>query len=168
MPAAGPPPCLLRSLVVLCGLLVCGSARAQQPPRISVAVLAAETADGSLDLARRLTEALRTTAPLTGQFELYDTALTRKATSSGDQRSIPRLSTRYMCLSRVTRTNPGWAQVTILFVDSPVKDPVVRLGSPVLLRSDSAFLPLARLAWERLTKLEAKRLDSLRGRSGSR
>lgn len=167
MLAAGRPPGLLRpAIAVFCGLLACGTVHAQQSQPISVAVLATETADGSADLARQLTDALRATAGLTGHFELYDTALTRKATASGDPRSVPRLATRYMCVSRVTRSNPGWAQVTILFVDSPVKDPVVRLGSPVLLRSDSAFLPLARLAWERLAKLEAKRLDSLRGRSG--
>ena len=138
---------------------------AQQRSRVPVAVPTAESSDSSADLAARLTEALRTTVEETTVFELYDTAQTRKSIAGTTSQNVAaRLPTRYVCVARVRRTNPGWAQVTISFVDAPFKDPVVRLGSPVLLRSDSAFLPVARLAWERLSKLEIKRLDSLRGR----
>ena len=140
---------------------------AQQRARVPVAVPAAESGDSSPQLAARLTDALRTTIEASDIFELYDTVETRKSTIGTTSQNIAaRLPTRYVCVARVRRTNPGWAQVTIAIVDAPFKDPVVRLGSPVLLRSDSAFLPVARLAWERLAKVESKRLDSLRGRQG--
>lgn len=151
------------SACVLLSLTVAGAAAWQQP-RVTVAVLSAEAPDSSLKAAAAgLTAALRATVSHNGRFELYDTALTRKATiGAGGQ--APRLPTRYVCLSRVSHNIPGWAQATISFVDGPFKDPVVRLGSPVLLGTDSAFFSLARLAWERLGKLETKRLDSLRTR----
>ena len=140
---------------------------AQQRSRVPVAVPAAETSDSSAELAARLTDALRNTVEETTIFELYDTVQTAKSiVGTTSQNVAARLPTRYVCVARVRRTNPGWAQVTISIVDAPFKDPVVRLGSPVLLRSDSAFLPVARLAWERLAKIETKRLDSLRGRPG--
>lgn len=153
--------------LVLLSLSAATSAAAWQTrPRIAVAVPTAESSDNTFrTAAARLTEALRATVGLSGSFELYDTVLTSKSTSgAGDQRQVSRLPTRYVCLSRVGPAIPGWAQATISFVDGPLKDPVVRLSSPVLLRSDSSFVAFARLAWERLAKAERKRLDSLRTR----
>jgi hypothetical protein len=152
---------------VLLSLAAATSAAAwQQRVRITVAVLPAEASDSSLKrAAARLTGALHATVGLSGDFALYDTALTRKATLVlGGQRQVPRLPTQYVCLARVTPSLAGWAQATISFVDAPLKDPIVRLSSPVLLRSDDAFLSFARLAWERLAKAERQRLDSLRTR----
>lgn len=138
---------------------VTSAAAWQQRARIAVAVISAEYSDSSLKAAAgRLTAALRATSGLTEHFELYDTSLTRKSTlGTSGQRLAPRLPTRYVCLSRVSPAIPGWAQATISFVDASVKDPVVRLSSPVLLRSDSAFHSFARLAWERLAKVERQR-----------
>ena len=138
----------------------------QQPSRVAVAVPSAGSSDRSLKpAADRLTAALRATIAQTGYFELYDTALTRKSAAGGDdQRLVSRLPTRYVCLASVAPAIPGWAQATIAFVDAPFKDPVVRLSSPVLLRSDSTFVAIARLAWTRLAKADRKRLDSLRTR----
>jgi hypothetical protein len=155
------------SAVVLLALTTApGAAAWQQRPRAAVAVPSAEASDNSLKTAAaRLTDALRATIALTGYFELYDTVETRKSTlGAGGQRLVSRLPTRYVCQARVSPAIPGWAQATIAFVDAPFKDPVVRLSSPVLLRTDSSFVSLARLAWERLTKAERKRLDSLRSR----
>ena len=130
----------------------------QTPARTVVAVPSAETSDMSLKTAAdRLTTALRATIGVSGIFELYDTALTRKST-------LAMLPARFFCLARVSPAIPGWVQATIAFADGPLKDPVVRFSSPVLLRDDSAFISFARLAWERLAKAERKRLDSLRTR----
>lgn len=151
-----------------CVILVLASATggaAQQRTPTSVAVPAAESSDRSLDnAAARLTDAIRATAALSGAFELYDTNLTKQAAPVGDARSVSRLPTRFVCLARVSPAIPGWVQATISFVDGPLKDPVVRISSPVLLRSDSSFTAFARLAWERLAKAERKRLDSIRPR----
>jgi hypothetical protein len=138
----------------------------QQNVRVAVAVPHAETTDDALKtVADRLTAALRSTVGASGIFELYDTSLTRKTgVGTDEQRLVAMLPTRYVCLAHVSRAIPGWAQATVSFVDAPLKDPIVRLSSPVLLSSDSTFIAFARLAWDRLTKAERKRLDSLRTR----
>jgi len=138
----------------------------QSRARISIAVPAAGTSDDALKaVADRLTAALRSTIAASGMFDLYDTSLTRKSAADGDdQRLVARLPTRYVCIAHISPAIPGWAQATVSFVDAPLKDPVVRLSSPVLLSSDSTFIAFARLAWERLAKAERKRLDSLRTR----
>ena len=152
---------MIRAATV-CSLLVMATASNgsawQTRARTVVAVPSAETSDMSLKTAAdRLTAALRATIGLSGTFELYDTALTRKS-------ALALLPARFVCTSRVSPAIPGWVQATIAFADGPLKDPVVRFSSPVLLRDDSAFISFARLAWERLDKAERKRLDSLRTR----
>ena len=143
-----------------------GAAAWQQRARISVAVLPAEASDSSLKrAAARLTQALNVTAAQSG-FDLYDTALARKATLGlGGQRVVPRLPTQYQCQARVTPSIPGWAQATISFMDASLKDPVVRLSSPVLLSSDSTFTTLAQEAWQRLAKATRPPADPVRKRS---
>lgn len=137
-----------------------GPAAAQARSRIPVAVMAAETSDGSTELAARLTSALRATVAQGGLFELYDTIITNKSGGPRGGRPALRLPTRYVCTARISRAQTGWAQATITINDDPFKDPVVRLGSPVLIRDSTALLSLARLAWERLAKLENKRLGA--------